>query len=186
MTQTDIPSLSQRLQELTEIRREALAAHELARMHMARHANRGFKPFKLGDKVWLEATNLRTPNRSKKMTPKREGPFTIERVISPLTYQLAIPSTWKIHPVFHASLLTPYIQNDTHGPSFTHPPPEIINNEEEYEVEAIVSHKGKGKRRRYLVKWVGYESSENSLLTEEALANSAELLSEYKALHHLA
>ena len=138
------------------------------------HAWRGLSNRKKGE--------TKGTGKGKKIDEKKE----FLTVISPLTYQLAIPSTWRIHPVFHASLLTPYIQNDTHGPSFTHPPPEIINNEEEYEVEAIVSHKGKGKRRRYLVKWVGYESSENSLLTEEALANSAELLSEYKALHHLA
>ena len=185
LTQTDIPSLSQRLRSLTEIRREALAAHELARMHMARHTTRGFKPFKQGDKVWLEATNLRTPNQSKKMTPKREGPFSIEKVISPLTYQLSIPNTWRIHPVFHASLLTPFIQNDSHGPSFSHPPPEIIDNEEEFEVEAILSHRGNGKRRRYLVKWVGYESSENQWVDDEALTNSQELLSEYKKAKNL-
>ena len=183
VTQTDIPSLSQRLQELTEIRREALAAHELARMHMARHANRGFKPFKLGDKVWLEATNLRTPNRSKKMTPKREGPFTIERVISPLTYQLAIPSTWRIHPVFHASLLMPFRETKAHGPNFPGPPPELLPDDEEYDVEAILNSRPTRNKRgvEYLVKWLDYSDAENSWEPASGLHGVQRLIDEFHA-----
>jgi hypothetical protein len=37
------------------------------------------------------------------------------------------------------------------------PPPVLIGNEEEYEVEAILDEKvGRGQRRDVLVKWVGY------------------------------
>ncbi|KIN92934.1 hypothetical protein M404DRAFT_36574 [Pisolithus tinctorius Marx 270] len=53
-------------------------------------------------------------------------------------YHLAIPAQWKLHNVFHASLLSPYCENDIHGPNFPAPPPDLINEEEEYEVEAIV------------------------------------------------
>ncbi|KAI5116197.1 hypothetical protein M0805_001530 [Coniferiporia weirii] len=64
---TQIPSLSLRLKLLSSIWKEALAAHDLARTHMARHGARGFKPFKLGDKwagypssenQWLPETEL--------------------------------------------------------------------------------------------------------------------------------
>ena len=41
-----------------------------------------------------------------------------------LSYQLEILKSWKIHPVFHASLLTPYKENDIHGPNFPQPPPD--------------------------------------------------------------
>ncbi|THH06962.1 hypothetical protein EW145_g3720 [Phellinidium pouzarii] len=99
---TNLPSLSERLRLLSTIRKEALAAHDLARLHMARHTSRNFTPFKLGDKVWLEATHLHFPNRSRKLSPKREGPFTIEQVLSPLNYRLKLPKAWRIHPVFHA------------------------------------------------------------------------------------
>ncbi|KAI5117190.1 hypothetical protein M0805_006080 [Coniferiporia weirii] len=93
---------------------------------MARHSAHGFKPFKLGDKVWLEATNLHFPNRSRKLAPKQEGPFPIIQVLSPLNYQLKLPPAWKIHPVFHASLLSAYTETDTHRPPFTQPPPDQI------------------------------------------------------------
>lgn len=48
---TVLPTLSQRLAHLTSLRKETLAAHELARQHMQRHIKHKFSPFKEGDKV---------------------------------------------------------------------------------------------------------------------------------------
>jgi hypothetical protein len=45
-----------------------------------------FIPFKKGDKVWLDLKNLKLPYPTKKLAPKREGPFPITEVISPLSY----------------------------------------------------------------------------------------------------
>jgi hypothetical protein len=42
---------------------------------------------------------------------------------------------WGIHDIFHASLLSPYHETLTFGPNFSHPPPDLIGREEEYEVE---------------------------------------------------
>ena len=152
---------------------------------MIRHKSRSFIPFKVGDKVWLEATNLRTPNRSVKLSPKREGPFTIKTKLSDLTYELNLPKRWKIHPVFHASLLTPFRQTEEHGPSFAEPPPDIVEGEEEYEVEAIIAHRGPPNRRQYLVRWKGYSDAENTWLSKSALRNAADILSDYIALKKL-
>ena len=111
---------------------------------MAERITRHFVPFKKGEKVWLEARNLNLGIPHRKLKPKQEGPFEITKVLSPWTYQLRLPPQWKIHPVFHAMLLSPYKQNETHGPSFSMPPPDIVQGEEEYEIEAIVGHKSKG------------------------------------------
>ena len=74
------------------------------------------------------------------------GPFEISHVLSPLTYQLKLPHTWKIHDVFHASLLSPYRSMEAYGSPFLEPPPDVIDNEGEYEVKAILSHKGPKSR----------------------------------------
>ncbi|EGO02522.1 hypothetical protein SERLA73DRAFT_27791, partial [Serpula lacrymans var. lacrymans S7.3] len=50
---------------------------------------------------------------------------------------LKLPDAWKIHPVFHATLLTPYKQTKVHGENYIRPPAEIINDQEEYKVEGL-------------------------------------------------
>ena len=46
------------------------------------------------------------------------------------------------HPVFHASLLLSYCENNVHRPNFLAPPPNLITREEEYKIEKIICHKG--------------------------------------------
>jgi len=75
-----------------------------------------------------------------------------------------LPLLWGTHDIFHASLLLPYQETAAHGPNFTRPPPDLIEDEEEYEVEAIVNHRCHGYRcqLQYLIKWKGYPSSNNT------------------------
>ena len=93
---------------LEEAWKEALATYETAHQIMKKQSTRNFSPWKVGDKVWLEATNLHLHYPSWKLFPKKQGPFEISQVLLPLTYHLQLPPTWKIHDVFHASLLSPY------------------------------------------------------------------------------
>jgi hypothetical protein len=44
-------------------------------------------------------------NHHKKIVLKQEGPFEIDEVLGPVTYQLKLPESWKIHNVFHAASL---------------------------------------------------------------------------------
>ena len=137
---TKYPSVEERIGSLTNNREEALVAHEFARSRMHQRIKSKFQPFTIGQKVWLEARNLKTIY-NKKIAPKREGPFQIMNVLSPLTYSLQLPPTWRIHNAFHAFLLTPYIENDVHGPNYTRPPAELTEQEEkEWEVERIIGH----------------------------------------------
>ena len=75
------------------------------------------------------------------MAPKREGPFEIMEVIGPITYQLKLLITWKVHNVFHASLLRQYKENEVHGANFNQPPAELIGKEEVYKVKTILKHR---------------------------------------------
>jgi hypothetical protein len=92
----------------------------------------------------LLAKNLIVPIPKKKLRPKRYGLFPIKAMLSPIMFTLQLPEQWQIHPTFHASELSSYHETDVHGPNFKEPPPDIIS-EEEYEVEAILVHKGTGK-----------------------------------------
>ncbi len=91
--------------------------------------------FQIREQVWLDASHLKLPHQKAKLTPKCLGPFRIIQEISPVAYQLELPVNWRIHNMFHASLLTPYHETQAHGPNFTQPLPDLIDGEEEYEVE---------------------------------------------------
>jgi hypothetical protein len=104
---TKFPSIDDRVKQMMTDRDEALAAHKLAQARMAERRQNTFTPFTIGQKVWLDTRNMRT-NYHKKMAPKREGPFKVKEVLGPVTYWLKLPTTWKIHNIFHAVLLKPY------------------------------------------------------------------------------
>src|SRR5712671_5228762 len=120
--------------------------------------------YRTGDKVWLEATHLNLPYQTLKLTPKRQGPFNIVNVVSPVAYRLQLPAAWNIHNMFHASLLTPYRETASHSPNFTRPPPDLMQGNEEFEVETIINHQffGRCKALQYLIKWKGYPTSDNT------------------------
>jgi Chromo (CHRromatin Organisation MOdifier) domain len=139
-----------------------------------------------GQCVWLEGKNLPISHGTAKLSPKRYGPFAITKLISPVASQLDLPASWNIHPVFHNNLLTPYIETNAHGPNFTRPPPDLINGEAKYEVEAIRHHRyfGKNKRLQYLLKWKGYPEADNTWESEDQL-NAPDLLKQYNRRHIL-
>ena len=87
-----------------------------------------------------------------KLAPKQYGPFEVAAQISKVAYKLRLPPNWKIHDVFHASLLTPYKETEQHGPNFLEPPPEIIEGEPEWEVDQIIKERtfGRWKKKQYL------------------------------------
>jgi hypothetical protein len=65
-----------------------------------------YKPYQEQDQVWLEATNLKTTHPTAKLAPKQYSPFTIIKKVSDAVFQLELPYQWKIHNMFHTSLLT--------------------------------------------------------------------------------
>jgi hypothetical protein len=106
-----------------------------------------YKPYQEQDQVWLEATNLKTTHPTAKLAPKRYGPFTINKKVSDVVFQLELPYQWKIHNIFHASLLTPYVETELHRQNFPKPPPEIVEGDPEFKVEQIVGLRRIGKKK---------------------------------------
>lgn len=91
-----------------------------------------------GDQVWLSTINLRLTCPSKKSGPKFLGPFSVKRRINEVAYELELPESLRVHPVFHVSLLKPAVSNPLPGQA-TAPPASIVpNGEEEFEIEAIM------------------------------------------------
>ena len=50
-----------------------------------------FQAYKPGDKVWLEATNLHTTHPTRKLRPKRYGPFEVLEAVGPVNFRINLP-----------------------------------------------------------------------------------------------
>ena len=159
-----IPSLEERSTLIQRLRWLAHKAVRHAQRLLTQRKGTRFVPYHMGDRVWLEGVNLAISHPAKKFKPRRYGPFTITRVISDVAYRLALPPHWKIHDIFHMSLLTPYHETRTHGPNLLEPPPDVIDGEPEWEVEEIIGVRTFGRRRekQYRVKWKGYNAAHDS------------------------
>src|SRR6266851_5497879 len=159
-TNSDNPTAQAWVNQLRQWRKQVIEALNKAANSKSPTTN----VFHLRQKVWLKAKNLALLYGSIKLAPRRHGPFTITQVISPVTFKLTLPHQWTIHPVFHASLLTPYSETKEHGENYSWPPPDLVAGEEQYEVESIRSHRrqGRGRQLQYLVKWSGYPESDNT------------------------
>ena len=144
---------------------DAKAALRLAGETMKRHYDKSKRPphaFKVGDLVLVDALRIQSDRPAKKLDDKRHGPFKILEKVGLSAYRLELPRQWKrIHPVFNEAKLTPFVppyadhqkrQNDW-------PPPDIIEEKEEYEVEKILEHWDSGQVNviwNFKVKWKGY------------------------------
>ena len=103
--------------------------------------NQDLPQWKEGTQVWLEGTHIWTTHLKFKLAPRQYGPFKILEKVGSLAYKLKTPKYWKIHLVFHATMLTKYKEMEAHRVNFIKLLLEVLNDEEHYEVEAILDSK---------------------------------------------
>ena len=122
---------------------------------------------------------LKHAERSRKLMPRWVGPFKVLQKVGNLAYRLEMNPGWRIHPVFHVSLLEPYRSDGR-----TQPPPIPLEWEGhlEYEVECILDHRFSDMKRqklKYLIAWKGYGPEHNTWEPEANVANAPDLIGEY-------
>ena len=115
--------------------------------------------FKEGDKVYLLRKHIKTKRPSTKLDFKKLGPFKILNKVSSVNYKLQLPKDSRLHPVFHVSLLEP-ARGDT--PLATNDEIQPENDPHVYQVERILDRRLVGKEEQYLIKWEGYEHTDNT------------------------
>jgi hypothetical protein len=145
--------------------------------------------WKEGDEALLSTTNLAKLNH--KLLSRYIGPFKVIKVIPPVTVQLELPRTFRIHNTFHINLLKPYRRDTGEFPSrdqivIDRPAP-LVNEdliEPEYEVEEVIGKRkvGKGKKKRieYLIAWKGYPLADATWENEKDCNNSKEAIQAYE------
>ncbi|CAI7739446.1 unnamed protein product, partial [Closterium sp. NIES-53] len=98
--------------------------------------------FIIGDQVLLDTRNLDLSHLLTKLRPRFYGPFHFEAQVTRVPFHLRLPTTWKLHNAFHVQLLKPYKDPNQ---QFTRrqlppPPPVLVQDEPEYEVERVLAH----------------------------------------------
>jgi hypothetical protein len=174
---SSVPEVMNRLQQVQEHQKAALEALQAAQNRMAKETK--YKPFKEGDKVWLEGSHLKLPYATMKLVPRRYGPFKVVTKISNVAYRIQLPTNWKIHNIFHASLLALYNETTAHGLNFLELLPDLVEGEQEWEVEMILRDRIYKKKKQYLIWWKGYAPAHDSWEDESGI-HTPDLIANYK------
>jgi hypothetical protein len=109
------PDAAHYLDALRDVQASIARELEFAKAQAAEFANRHRRDltFKVGDRVRLSTEFITLADYpSSKLRPRYLGPFTVTAVVSPVSYRLALPTSMKLHPVFHVSRLLPWRDND--------------------------------------------------------------------------
>lgn len=100
--------------------------------------------------------------------PRYDGPYTVtETHPEASTYTLDMPNSPNIYPVFHASEMLPYKENDAElfpSREFARPAPVLTDEGPEWIVDEIIASRRCGRGWRYLVRWQGYSAEEDRWL----------------------
>ncbi len=140
---------------------------ELQKRYHDKHTKpRSYAP---GDKVWLNNKYIKT-KRNRKLEAKFFGSFKVLHPVGKQVYKLELPKMWRIHDVFHVSLLEQdttkkeQVDKTTFRLEF-----KSDGDGEEYKVEAIrnstvymTESEGHLPGFYYLVSWKGYPKEENT------------------------
>jgi hypothetical protein len=168
---------------------EAKAALQKSKDDMARYYNqhRTKAPtFEPGDKVYLDASDVRTTRPSAKLAHRYLGPYQILDRVGRNTYRLQLPDSMKaLHPVFNVVKLLSAPKDPIPGRQVEDPlPPTLVDErgDEHYEVETILDSRFLRNSLHFLVKWKGYGYEDNQWIAERNL-DAPELLRKFYEQH---
>jgi hypothetical protein len=119
------PEAKEQSKTILAAQKEALAALTLAKERDKVYFDRKHDEAKIGvgDIVWLSHEHIGTNRPSIKLSHKHLGPFEVEAEIGRNAFQLKLPSSIKVHPVFHASRLVLWKPDQIPGRTSEPPPP---------------------------------------------------------------
>jgi hypothetical protein len=164
---------------------EAKAALAKAKEEYTLYYNRRRTPapeLKVGDLVFIDASDIRTTRPSKKLDHLRYGPYPIEAKVGKSAYRLTLPDSMRrLHPVFPIVKLTPAPSDPIEGRRRNPPPaPDVIDGHEEHEVEEVLSSKIRYGDVWYKVRWKGWGIQYDSWIPHR---NTQNCLDKVRAFH---
>jgi hypothetical protein len=140
-----------RAEEVTKLRNQLYKRLKETRNNQAKYYDEKHisRIFNVEDKILLNFRNIHIFRSSKKLDHKYYESFEIEEFIEKQAYKLRLSHTFRIHNVFHVSLLKSYKEqfDDVVASSSI-----MINEERHDEMKLILDSRLYRKRLQYLVK----------------------------------
>jgi len=133
------------------------------------------KSFVIEERVYLRMNNICDKQQSKKLNNKSIELFKVKRNIKGLSYELDLLKEMWIHSVFHAFMLQCCNQSIPLQTTET-----SVESDKEYQVENILEKRMISGKTHYLVKWKGYNTSENTWELKENLLNCVRTLQQFE------
>lgn len=153
-----IPEATARIEKLHELRQSLRERLAQGNERMTKYYNQKHIPkqFKKGQLVKLSTRNLKV--KYPKLAPRWIGPFRILERIGGQAYRIALPDKYsRLHDVFPVQLLEDYHLREGDEGKFL-PMPDLVEEQEEWEVQEIRDAKKLNGVLHYLVKWTGWPS----------------------------
>ena len=98
---------------------------------------------------------------SEKLTKRFVGPYKVKEIVSSNVIELELPKSIKIHSVVNISRVQLY-KPQVEGQKKIPPKLVIIEGEEEFEVEKILNKRMVRGKEKFLVRWKGYMTEEDT------------------------
>ena len=110
------------------------------RMAMVVNCSHRSVEFNVGDEVVLTTKHIKNycPHLPSKIKARWVGPFTITQKVLLVAYRVDLPPNWCLHPVFHIGKLKKYIRSEEFLWEVHPPPPIVVENYLEDEVEDLI------------------------------------------------
>lgn len=80
--------------------------------------------YRRGQRVWLSSRDRHLQMESQKLAPHFVLPFKVDRVVNTASVHMELPTSVKVHPTFHVSLIKPVLDSEL-TTAATDPPPSV-------------------------------------------------------------
>jgi len=178
----EVPSAIERVERMRSAREQLEEHLRAAQQSQKKYYDQHHTPmaFKPGDMVLLNCKNLKLTRPNKKLSDKFVGPFRVQSAVGTQAYRLYLPPKYRIHDVFHISLLKLHRRREG-DPTDTAEPVDVLpDGEEVWEVERILDRKKHRGKTWYYLRWKDCSEEYDEWISEDKFENMDEHIRDYE------
>ncbi|CRL31343.1 RNA-directed DNA polymerase (reverse transcriptase) [Penicillium camemberti] len=152
----DAASMLLQLQDIWKKTKDQIAKSQQQQIQQA-NKHRREEDFDVGDYVFVTTKDWQLDRPNRKLSHLASGPYKIVQKIGN-AYKLDLPESIKVHPVFNPSKLRKATAMEPlRGQHVDPPPPVVISEEDEWEVDKILDSRLHYRKLQYRVQWLGHD-----------------------------